>query len=193
MREESSRRFCLALVGFADQSVSQIGGVGRTVILSPHAAAPHPRSMKFGRGRVFLPLPVLRERVGVRVFCLSTRKSPHPNPLPEYREREPEGNIFRTGTPKDLRPSTQRQDPSEYLRMTVRRRATNLRNVKSGSARRTYLTRDDHPLRAAILRLGGNRRNDHRRIVIFLSNRCDAASLPMRPDADPGGRASRTS
>src|SRR5437868_3940774 len=34
---------------------------------------------------VFLPLPVLRERVGVRAFS-QLRKSPLPNPL-EYRER----------------------------------------------------------------------------------------------------------
>src|SRR6185437_1787332 len=39
-------------------------------------------------GIIFLPLPVLRERVGVRVLSRFT-KSPHPNPsnpLPEYRE-----------------------------------------------------------------------------------------------------------
>jgi len=38
------------------------------------------------------PLPVLRERVGVRVIrnssAVGTRNHPHPRPLPEYRERE---------------------------------------------------------------------------------------------------------
>src|SRR5256885_16861363 len=34
-----------------------------------------------------LPLPVLRERVGVRAFW---RDDPHPCPLPAYREREKE-------------------------------------------------------------------------------------------------------
>jgi prepilin-type processing-associated H-X9-DG protein/prepilin-type N-terminal cleavage/methylation domain-containing protein len=38
--------------------------------------------------RCELPLPVLRERAGVRVhFCGCTETHPHPNPLPEYRER----------------------------------------------------------------------------------------------------------
>ena len=42
----------------------------------------------------FLPLPVLRERAGVRVsfLLLQLQKDPHPNPLPEYREREQERN-----------------------------------------------------------------------------------------------------
>src|SRR5665213_751482 len=50
----------------------------------------------FGHARgatsaLFLPRPVLRERVGVRVFHSKRRlKSPLPNPLPEYRAREPE-------------------------------------------------------------------------------------------------------
>ncbi len=35
-----------------------------------------------------LPLPVLRERVGVRVSFPYLRHDPHPRPLPEYRERE---------------------------------------------------------------------------------------------------------
>jgi hypothetical protein len=39
-------------------------------------------------GAAFLPLPVLRERVGVRVLSLLLPKNPHPCPLPEYRERE---------------------------------------------------------------------------------------------------------
>jgi len=42
----------------------------------------------------FLPLPVLRERAGVRVISsgdsFGSRRYPHPNPLPEYRERGPE-------------------------------------------------------------------------------------------------------
>ena len=40
--------------------------------------------------RFLLPRPVLRERAGVRVLGPSHAKSPHPNPLPEYRAREPE-------------------------------------------------------------------------------------------------------
>src|SRR5688572_33218664 len=40
--------------------------------------------------RTALPLPVLRERAGVRVLCAGRAEDPHPNPLPEYREREPE-------------------------------------------------------------------------------------------------------
>jgi hypothetical protein len=40
------------------------------------------------------PLPVLRERVGVRVIRTSnaagTRNHPHPSLLPEYREKGPE-------------------------------------------------------------------------------------------------------
>jgi hypothetical protein len=39
---------------------------------------------------VLLPLPVLRERVGVRVFWRDEKQSPHPSPLPAYRERGPE-------------------------------------------------------------------------------------------------------
>ena len=35
----------------------------------------------------FPPLPVLRERVGVRVFLPADGEDPHPCPLPEYRER----------------------------------------------------------------------------------------------------------
>gem|GEM_PF-7005257 len=43
----------------------------------------------------FPPLPVLWERVGVRVFERmewhpKTKNNPHPIPLPEYRERGPE-------------------------------------------------------------------------------------------------------
>src|SRR5439155_18467970 len=45
----------------------------------------------FGRS-LFSPLPVLRERVRVRVLFRSratqhSQKNPHPCPLPEYRER----------------------------------------------------------------------------------------------------------
>src|SRR4051812_14150210 len=40
--------------------------------------------------RCLLPLPVLRERAGVRVhFASTTELHPHPIPLPEYRERSP--------------------------------------------------------------------------------------------------------
>src|SRR4051794_13216034 len=45
----------------------------------------------------FLPRPVLRERVGVRVQAIDAKsrsmpiaQNPHVHPLPEYREREPE-------------------------------------------------------------------------------------------------------
>jgi len=45
---------------------------------------------------VSLPLAVLRERAGVRVnSTASGREDPHPNPLPEYRERGPEGTAAR--------------------------------------------------------------------------------------------------
>ena len=47
------------------------------------------------RHSVFLPLPVRRERVGVRVFS-STAEDPHPNPLPEYRERGPDAATLRS-------------------------------------------------------------------------------------------------
>jgi len=45
-----------------------------------------------GEGNAFLPLPVLRERAGVRVFGVAVahvpiEDRPHPNPLPAYRER----------------------------------------------------------------------------------------------------------
>src|SRR5256885_16593609 len=47
-----------------------------------------------------LPLPVLRERVGVRAFW---RDDPHPCPLPAYREREKE-----SGPPTCDRPGAAR-------------------------------------------------------------------------------------
>ena len=50
--------------------------------------------------------PVLRERVGVRVLgedsASRSKTSPHPNPLPEYREREQSDNAAMfNGTPGD--------------------------------------------------------------------------------------------
>jgi hypothetical protein len=57
----------------------------------------------------FLTLPVLRERAGVRVFLsLSAsdagENAPHPNPLPEYRERGPERSWARAIAPGSLLP-----------------------------------------------------------------------------------------
>jgi len=44
---------------------------------------------------LFLPLPVLRERGGVREFSLQRPKErPSPYPLPEYREREEQPNAI---------------------------------------------------------------------------------------------------
>src|ERR1700722_19320356 len=49
--------------------------------------------MKCERCAVLPPLPVLRERVGGRVF-FSSAEEPSPYPLPEYRERVPERRHF---------------------------------------------------------------------------------------------------
>jgi hypothetical protein len=39
----------------------------------------------------------LRERARVRVSCEISKKSPHPNPLPEYRARERDCGIHSIG------------------------------------------------------------------------------------------------
>jgi hypothetical protein len=48
-----------------------------------------------GTANPVLPRPVLRETEGVRVLeidCAFRAEAPHPNPLPEYWERGPEGD-----------------------------------------------------------------------------------------------------
>ena len=64
------------------------------------SAIPHSRT------RGILPLPVLRERAGVRVHFRSfAAEDPHPNPLPEYRERGPEVRRCTGGGKKAIRAS----------------------------------------------------------------------------------------
>jgi len=62
-------------------------------IISGAGKFAHPPTLTTIALAFLLPLPVLRERAGVRVFAEMTRKTPHPNPLPAYREREPEAPI----------------------------------------------------------------------------------------------------
>ena len=49
------------------------------------------------QGEPTLPLPVIRERAGVRVQPRESAEDPHPNPLPEYRAREQEP-LYSTAT-----------------------------------------------------------------------------------------------
>src|SRR5262245_46203459 len=97
-----------------------------------------------------LPLPVLRERVGVRVLG-AQRTGPHPDPLPEYRERELEtlNHPFNLVAARDL---------------VHRRRHAVVRGRRRGVRRR----RGSLPRRR---RLRGSRLHDARRGVRRLRRR----------------------
>src|SRR4051812_383114 len=74
----------------AEKSCWSIGGAGASLAnaLQAEMAIAKKPGMTWERFMSSLPLPVLRERAGVRVhFASITERRPHPNPLPEYRER----------------------------------------------------------------------------------------------------------
>jgi radical SAM protein with 4Fe4S-binding SPASM domain len=79
------------------------------------------RNVPSGSDPVFLPLPVLGERVGVRVLDpieadSKNQNHPHPSPLPEYRERGQEGSEIAAHQLRELFESLHRIDHEEFSR-----------------------------------------------------------------------------
>ena len=124
--------------------ISAGGSAGQGVWASSGGAWGQPHS----RARHFLsPLPVLRERVRVRVLLRlnvirGSRKNPHPDPLREYREREermrlPWGRVRAGCTCSRLTSRSRRSCVSRARAINMRARAGEMARRPSVFARRS--------------------------------------------------------